>query len=139
MLYSAACGEDMYPRSDFPVHTDVKGESIEGITDKEADPWKPQTSEEDEDTSITVTVVVSEGDDVLIEDIKLTDEKTEGVAKVIVVVKDKNGEPVVCAFIKIITVVDPTFYTKSPQHSVEVINLHVNINFFVPLIMLCIR
>ena len=96
----------MNPRSDFPINTDVEGDSFEGLTDEEAKPWRPTPSEDDEDNSITVTVVVSE-EDVLVEAIKLTKETTEGVEQVIVVVKDKNGEPVVCTAIDIATLFDP--------------------------------
>ena len=91
MIQSAApCGEEMIPRSDFPVTPSSPGESPDGLTDENADPWKP--SEDDEEPKVTIEV---SDEPTFIESIEVTDEKTTNVKKVTVVVKDEDGTPVV--------------------------------------------
>ena len=81
----------MTPRSDFPIETSSLGDSPEGVKDGDEDPWTPNSDDE----SPIVKITVSEDDDVLIDTITVTDEKTSGVKKVTVVVKDKDGNIVV--------------------------------------------
>ena len=80
----------MVPRSDYPVTPSSPGESPKGLTDEDEDPWKPS----DDDDEPKVTIEVSD-EPSLIEDVEVTDEKTKGVKKVTVVVKDEDGNPVV--------------------------------------------
>ena len=86
----APCGEPMVPSSDYPVTPSSPGDSPEGLTDEDEDPWKPS----DDDEEPTVTIEVSD-EPSFIEDVEVTDEKTTGVRKVTVVVKDEDGNPVV--------------------------------------------
>ena len=80
----------MVPRSDFPVTPSSPGVSPKGLTDEDDDPWIP--SDDDEEPKVTIDV---SDEPSLIKDVEVTDEKTKGVKKVTVVVKDANGNPVV--------------------------------------------
>ena len=80
----------MVPSSNFPVTTSSPGDSPEGLTDEDEDPWKPS----DDDEEPTVTIEVSD-EPTFIDSVEVTDEKTTGVKKVTVIVKDEDGTPVV--------------------------------------------
>lgn len=80
----------MKPSSDFPITPSSPGVSPEGLADEAADPWIPS----EDDKSPTVTIEVSE-EPSYIESLVIPTEKTSGVTTVNVVVKDKDGNPVV--------------------------------------------
>ena len=86
---AAPCGEEMIPRSDFPVKPSSPGESPEGLTEEDVDAWKPNSDDEPK-----VTIDISDKP-TLITTLELTDEKTKNVKTITVIVKDEDGNPVV--------------------------------------------
>ena len=86
----APCDEEMVPQSDFPVIPSSPGESPEGVTDENAEAWKPEN--DDEKPSLTIDI---SDEPTFIENVQVTAEKTKNVKKVTVVVKDEDGNAVV--------------------------------------------
>ena len=83
----------MVPSSNYPVTPSSEGESPEGLTDEDEEPWKP--SDDDEEPTVTITV---SDEPAYIEEVEVTSDKTTGVEKVTVVVKDPDGNPVVSRY-----------------------------------------
>ena len=80
----------MIPKTDFPVKPSNAGESPEGLTKEDVDAWKPNSDDEEP----RVTIDISD-EPTIIKNIELTDDKTKNVKRVTVIVKDKDGNPVV--------------------------------------------
>ena len=82
----------MEPRSDFPTETSSGDDTKDGLNDGDEDPWTPDPSDPEPSVDITVT---EEDENVPIQSIVVTPDKTTGVENITVQVYDKDGNPVV--------------------------------------------
>ena len=81
--------------STYPKTASTNDDSKDGLSDPNEDPWSP--SEDDDEPSVTVSINDEDGEEDLIESVKITG--LENVDEVTVTVVDSNGDEVSVCFI----------------------------------------